>query len=64
MTILTIFAKNNLVHIMNFIIITKLKLIEEIAHSWLAGIIELLMQLLMELRAKEFLFQWEEEIII
>ena len=38
--------------------------VQEIALSWYAGIIELLMQLSMELRAKEFLFQWEEEIII
>ena len=37
--------------------------VQEIALSWLAGIIELLMQLSMELRAKEFLFQWEEETI-
>ena len=35
----------------------------EIALSWLAGIIELLMQLSMELRVQEFLFQWEGEII-
>ena len=37
--------------------------IQEIALSWKARTIELLMQLSMELRAKEFLFQWEEEII-
>ena len=37
--------------------------VQEIALSWKVGIIELLMQLLMELKAKEFLFRWEEEII-